>query len=137
MGEWGRSRSESFIGVTTGWYVSGGYRIRKFTPYLAYAQVTERVTSAPGLSLSGLPATVAPIAAALNSGLNASIASRPVQYTSSIGVRWDFMKDFDLKLQFDRMNLGAGSVGTLTNIQPGFAPGSTVYLFSAALDVVF
>ena len=137
MGEWVRSRSESLIGVTTGWYVSGGYRVGKFTPYLTYAQVTERITSAPGLSVSDLPASVAPIAAALNSGLSAVLASRPVQYTSSVGVRWDFMKNIDLKVQFDRMNLGAGSAGTLINIQPGFQPGSTVYLFSAAVDFVF
>ena len=47
------------------------------------------------------------------------------------------MKDVDLKLQFDRMNLGAGSAGTLINMRPGFTPGSTVYVFSAAVDVVF
>jgi hypothetical protein len=137
MGEWIRTRCECFIGVTTGWYVSGGYRVGAFTPYLTYAQVTERTTSAPGLSLSAVPAYLAPTVAALNAGLNELLASRPVQYTSSMGVRWDFMKIFDLKVQLDRMNLGAGSTGTLLNIQPGFQPGSTVYLFSTAVDFVF
>jgi hypothetical protein len=136
-GEWIRSRSESFLGVTTGWYMSGGYRIGQFTPFLTYAQVTEEVTPAPGLSLSALPAYLVPAAAALNAGLNELLAARPVQYTSSIGVRWDFMKNFDLKAQLDRINLGAGSAGTLINVQPGFQPGSTVYLFSAAVDFVF
>jgi hypothetical protein len=137
MGEWIRSRCACFIGVTTGWYVSGGYRVGAFTPYLTYAQVTERTTSAPGLSLSAVPAYFAPTVAALDAGLNDLLATRPVQYTSSIGVRWDFRKNLDLKVQLDRMNLGAGSVGTLTNIQPGFQPGSTVYLFSTVVDFVF
>jgi hypothetical protein len=137
MGEWVRSRSDSLIGVSSAWYVSGGYRVGHFTPYVTYAQVTSRITAAAGLNSADLPASVAPLAAALNSGLDAAIASRPAQYTSSVGVRWDFMKDFDLKLQFDRINLGAGSDGTLINIQPGFQPGSTLYLFSAALDFVF
>jgi hypothetical protein len=123
--------------VTTGWYVSSGYRVRMFTPYLTYAQVTERAPSAPGLSVVGLPAYLVPAAAALNAGLDQLLASRPVQYTTSIGVRWDFMKNFDLKVQLDHMNLGAGSAGTLISTQPGFQPGSTVYLFSAAVDFVF
>ena len=34
------------------------------------------------------------------------------------------------------LNLGAGSSGTLTNLQPGFRPGGTVHLFSASVDFV-
>jgi hypothetical protein len=75
--------------------------------------------------------------ASLNAGLNQLLASRPVQYTSSMGVRWDFMKNFDLKVQLERINLGAGSVGTLINIQPGFQPGGIVYVISTAVDFVF
>ena len=137
MGEWVRSRSDSYIGVTTAWYVSGGYRVGKFTPYLTHAQVTERTPFTAGLSPSAAPAYLAPAIAALNAGLDQLLASRPVQYTSSIGARWDFIKNFDLKVQLDRTNLGAGSAGTLINTQPGFQPGSTVYLFSATVDVVF
>jgi len=47
------------------------------------------------------------------------------------------MKNLDLKVQLDHINLGAGSAGTLVNTQPGFQPGSTVYLFSTAVDFVF
>ena len=31
---------------------------------------------------------------------------------------------------------GAGSAGTLTNLQPGFEPGGSVSLFSAVIDFV-
>jgi hypothetical protein len=137
MAEWARARSDSFIGVSSSWYVSSGYRVGVFTPYLTYAQVTEGIRSVAGLNLSDLPVSVQPAAAALNSGLNALIATRPVQYTSSAGVRWDFRQNFDFKLQLDRINPGAGSPGTLINIQPGFVPGSTAYILSAAIDVVF
>lgn len=138
IAEWVRSRSDSFLGVSTAWYVSGGYRVGQFTPYLTYAQVTQAQRTAPGLTVSGLPPSLAPFAAALNGGLNELLATtRPLQHTSSVGVRWDFMKDFDLKLQFDHTRLDAGSVGTLINIQPGFQPGGQFNLFSAAVDFVF
>jgi len=137
MGEWATSRSESFLGTSTGWYVSGGHRAGAFTPYLTYAQITQRRNFSPGLSIAGLPAYLAPVAVALNTGLNDALNSRPDQYTLSIGMRWDFMKNLDLKLQFDRIDLGAGSAGTLVNPQPGFQPGSTVFLFSSVVDFVF
>jgi len=137
MGEWLRSRSESFLGVSTGWYIGGGYRMGAFTPFLMHSQVTERISSSPGLSASSLPADLAPAVAALNAGLNALLASRPIQFSSTVGVRWDFIKDVDLKLQWDRLDLGAGSAGTLSNVQPGFQPGSRLYLLSAAVDFVF
>ena len=137
MGEWVTSRSDSFLGASTGWYVSGGRRAGPFTPYLTYAQITQRNSSSPGLSVAGLPAYLAPAAAALNTGLNAALDSRPDQYTLSIGMRWDFMKNFDLKMQLDRIDLGAGSAGTLINVQPGFQPGSTILLFSSVVDFVF
>jgi hypothetical protein len=137
MGEWVASRSDSFLGDSTGWYVSAGHRAGAFTPYLTYAQVTERSNSSAGISVAGLPSYLAPVATGLNTALNGVLNSRPNQYTSSIGVRWDFVKNFDLKLQLDRMDLGAGSAGTLINVQPGFRPGSTVFLISSVVDFVF
>ena len=99
--------------------------------------MTEGLTSTAGLAAQGLPPSLAPTVAALNAGLNQLLATRPVQYTTSAGVRWDFIKDFDVKLQVDRIRLGAGSSGTLANVQPGFQPGSTVYLFGIAVNFVF
>lgn len=137
LGEWVGSRSDSLLGTSTGWYVSGGRRVGAFTPYLTYAQITQRSNSSPGLRVAELPAYLAPVATALNAALNQALNSRPDQYTWSIGARWDFFKNFDLKLQLDRINFGAGSAGTLINPQPGFQPGSTIYLFSSVVDFVF
>ena len=52
-------------------------------------------------------------------------------------MRWDFVKDFDLKVQYEHIGLDAGSAGTLSNIQPGFSPGGKVNVISATLDFVF
>ena len=59
------------------------------------------------------------------------------QHTLSGGARWDFMKDVDLKAQYDRTSLNAGSPGTLRNMQVGFQPGRTYDLISVTVDFVF
>jgi opacity protein-like surface antigen len=137
-GEWGTQQLHSVIGESTAWYVSGGYRLAKFTPYLTYGSLkVNSNTSDPGLNVSTLPPYLAGPALGLNAALNAILGSIPAQSTTSAGVRWDFMKNVDLKLQYDHTHLGAGSPGTLINLQPGFVPGSTVNLFSAALDFIW
>jgi opacity protein-like surface antigen len=134
-GEWGTSQFHSAIGESTAWYVSGGYRLAKFTPYLTYGALKANSnTSDPGLNVSVLPPFLVGPAMGLNAALNAILGSIPVQSTTSAGVRWDFMKNVDLKLQYDHTRLGAGSPGLLINLQPGFRPGGTVDLFSAAID---
>ena len=137
MAEWTEFDGRSFLGVDTGWYVSGGYRIARFTPYLTYSAITVASTSAPGLNAAAFPAGEAATVLALNGGLNELLALRPIQRTISAGTRWDFAKSFDFKLQFDHERLGHGSSGTLINVQPGFQPGGTVNLCSAAIDFVF
>jgi hypothetical protein len=136
-GEWGTSRSHSVLGESTAWYVSGGYRWAQFTPYLTYADLKANSnTSDPGLAVSKLPPFLIGPAIGLNAGLNEILGSIAVQTTASAGIRWDFMRNVDLKLQYDHTLLGAGSPGTLINVQPGFRPGGTVNLFSAAIDFV-
>jgi hypothetical protein len=138
MAEWGSTKSNSALGKKESWYASTGYRIQKFTPYVTYARTkAESSTSAPGLDLSMLPPPLVPVGAALNAGLNAILQAIPVQNTISAGIRWDFAKNVDLKLQFDRIRLGPNSAGVLTNVQPDFQPGGKVNVFSATLDFVF
>jgi hypothetical protein len=138
IGEWGSVNTHSVRGKQTAWYASGGYRIGKFTPYVTYAQMKANSnTSDPGLTLSGLPPSLAGLAAGLNARLNAVLGVIPVQKTISVGGRWDFAKNTALKLQFDHTRVGAGSPGTLINTQPGFQPGGRYNLFSASIDFVF
>lgn len=136
--EWGRVDSHSVIGEKTAWYVSGGYRVAHWTPYLTFADLrANSPTSDPGLSLNGLPPSLAATATGLNAALNATLASIAVQKTVSMGTRWDFVSFADLKFQFDHTQLGAGSQGVLINLQPGFRPGASVNLVSLTLDFVW
>jgi hypothetical protein len=138
MSEWGEINTDSVLGDSAGWYVSGGYRVGKVTPYVTYAKVkADSSTSDPGLNTAELPASLAGLATGLNAGLNQILGSIAVQRTISIGGRYDFMRNADLKLQYGHTNLGAGSPGVLINVQPGFTPGGTVNLFTATIDFVF
>jgi hypothetical protein len=137
-GEWGTSQFHSVLGKSTAWYASGGYRLARFTPYLTYGALKSNSnTSDPGLTVSALPSYLAEPATGLNAGLNAILGSIAIQRTTSAGLRWDFIKNVDLKLQYDHTDLGMGSAGTLINIQPGFQPGSTVNLLSITIDFVW
>ncbi len=137
-GEWGYTDSHAVLGSRSGWYASGGYRLGKFTPYVTYARAkAESNRSDPGLTLGILPPFLVPTAAGLNASLNANLGSIPVQQTISVGTRWDFAKSAALKFQFDHTRIGAGSPGTLINIQPGFQTGGKVNVFSTTLDFVF
>jgi hypothetical protein len=138
MAEWARFATHAVAGNKSAWYASGGYRLKSVTPYLTYARIkADSNTSDPGLSLEGLPPNVAPIAAFLNANLNAQLGLLPVQDTMSAGVRWDFYKNAALKVQYDRVKIGANSRGTFGNFAPDFQPGVRVQLFSAAVDFVF
>ncbi len=137
IGEWAHARFNSFLGENTAWYASAGWRVGPFTPYMIYAHTRAAGNSDPGLTLTGLPPALAALAAGLNASLNSILEAIPDQSTVSIGARWDFMKNLDLKLQAGHMRLGAGSSGTLINIQPGFRLGSTLNLLSVTVDFVF
>lgn len=138
MGEWARFDTHSVIGAKSAWYASGGYRFAKVTPYLTYARMkSDQATSDPGLSLAGLPAPVAQQAAVLNAVLNQQLGAVPVQDTVSVGLRWDFWRSAALKLQFDRISLGANSRGTFGRATPDFKPGGKVQVYSAAVDFLF
>jgi hypothetical protein len=136
-GEWGTSEFHSALGKRTAWYVSGGYRFGKLTPYLNYAvTIADGPGSDPGLNTAALSPQLAGRAFGLNAGLNAILGSSPAQNTTSLGVRWDLAEKMDIKLQYNRTRLDEGSAGTFINLQPGFQPGSAVNLFSAVFDFV-
>jgi hypothetical protein len=136
--EWGTTDFSSVLGKSTRWYASGGYRLAKFTPYLTYGMIkVNSNTSDPGLTVAAFPPSLAGTATGLNAALNYILGSTPVQTTISSGVRWDFMRNADLKFQYDHIRLGAGSPGVLIDLQPGFQRGSTVNLISIAIDFVF
>ena len=103
-------------GLTPGYeagYVTAGLRVGKFTPYATYA--VEHSLDRPVISPN------------FNTG----------QRAASAGVRWDFAKNFDLKVQYDRVWTPAGSTGLFMNEQPNFQLGSGTHVVTATLDFVF
>ncbi|MDO8988986.1 MAG: hypothetical protein Q7U91_05070 [Sideroxyarcus sp.] len=119
MYEWLQRRSIFKINAM---YVSGGYRINEFTPYVTYSRI------APGTFLPGYSA---PTAAAVQ------LANRS-QRTTSLGVRWDFMRNTDFKIQYDRVRLGDNSNGYLVNVPPDVSlHGSSFHVITAVVDFVF
>ena len=136
-GEWNKSQSRTSLGDTTAWYVSGGYRWGSVTPYLTYSQ-TRSVDSDQndGLNLSSIPPPLIGLASGLNGVLSTLI--RPVdQKTISIGTRWDFAENAAFKVQYNHINLGSNSSGTLSNVQPDFKLGDSVNLLSMTVDFIF
>jgi hypothetical protein len=137
-GEYLKRKTDSVYADLSAGYVTAGYRIRNFTPYITFAKVkTDSNITDPGIPGALLPdATLAQTAALLNSQLNGLLQGGSATQTStSVGLRWDFMKNTSVKLQYDRMRYGGGVWG-FGYFQPGFTPG-TVHLISASIDFVF
>lgn len=91
-------------------YLTGGYRFNKFTPYITYSKV-DVDDDQTRLSLRA-------------------------QHSVAGGLRWDFRKDFALKVQLDKVQLEPLSNGFFTNAKAGMA-GSSAKVLSATVDFVF
>jgi hypothetical protein len=117
MGEWARISGQDPHTIPS-WYLGAGLRVGAWTPY---AGINWRKQAYPELHALDLPQSTIGIG---QRGRNA-------------GLRWDFSKNADLKLQYDRNTPDAGSVGTLVNYQPGFRPGTAYNVVSLALDFVY
>jgi len=119
ISEWVQRRSTTKIGAM---YISGGYRINKFTPYLLYSQ------NSPGSFVPGSPTPSASTIARANRS----------QSTTSVGLRWDFMRNYDFKIQYDQVKLGDNSNGYLINVPAGVTLyGSKFNVISAVVDFLF
>ncbi len=119
ISEWMQRKSTYKVGAM---YVSAGYRVKKFTPFLTYSQ------NSPG---SFLPGIAAP------SPNTIRLAGR-TQSTVSMGVRWDFRNNTDLKLQYDQVRPGNDSNGFLVNVPAGVnLSGTRFHVITAVADFVF
>jgi hypothetical protein len=145
LGEFGkRSSKTKVISDVTTWYISGGARIKKFTPYMTYSSYHNDSPAAYNGDTNnvfnlGLGAAVNQIATGLLQGGNAMD-----QNTITLGMRYDFMSKFALKAQWDHIEtttkdgLSGTGVGLFVNQQAGFGNGPTqVDLFSVTLDFAF
>ena len=89
-------------------YAMVGYHIGEFTPYAGYTRVLQ---------------------------LN-PMRSNQEQTVGTLGVRWNLVKNADLKLQYEHIRLGQGADGGLVTTRE-FQPGSNFRLLSAVVDFVY
>ena len=126
-GEYIKMKGASVAPGTKAWYLSGGYRFGSVTPYVTYATTRNDTKTESG-----------PGAPFLYNIANAFIGNPNKQSTTSLGARWDFMRNTALKAQYDRIQLGPNSTGRLlVPVGASTKPDRNVDLFSLSVDFVF
>lgn len=137
MAEYVKLKGEAVLPDSSSWYVMGGVRVGNFTPYVMFASTRADTRYVTPIDTSGAP-PLAASGAALSGGVIAVQQSQDAdQDTTSLGLRWDFMKNVAAKVQLDRVSLKGNSAGRFHTI-PGVAFTSrTVNLVSVAVDFVF
>ncbi len=107
-----------------------GRRFGSVTPYVGYAQIKSNAKTLA----SGLPNN--PFFAQINSGLaQALTSSHADSRTVSLGARWDFRRNMDLKAQVDFLRTSKDSKLLLNNVDSDWNGRATV--FSLSLDFIF
>lgn len=110
-------------------YFTVARRMGNVSPYLGYAWTK---SSAKSLD-TGLAGPAAPL---LNATVDAVLKrSHQDQQTTTLGLRWDFARNLDLKAQFDFVHGDPTSTLLYDNLQSGWDGRTTV--FSLSMDFVF
>jgi hypothetical protein len=101
----------SYFGDLLSWYVSAGMRFGRFTPYTFYSTMHQ------------------------NSVGTSTLTSLGNEHTVAAGVRWDFAKNLDFKLQLEQVTLDSlDDPAAFSNLQPGARVGDKAHVVSLALD---
>lgn len=123
------------VADTTGWYLMGGYRFGSVLPYLSFSKLSVDEVNVP-TSTAGLPQLLA-------AGVRASQSTQyQAQRTTSVGVRWDALRNAAVKLQFDHIKKPANSNGLFLVENPvtdtAFQQSKkNINVISLAVDFVF
>lgn len=140
--EWiNRKQSDNSYLISGGkaWYAMLGYRIDKFTPYIAIGQQLPN-TDSPGLVASAnAPAAVKANVEFVNKSRFQGVSSRHQQ---QIGVRWDFRENLAIKAQFTKYDISNAAFGTAYAISypmpvTGGAFDGKVNTYTVNLDFLF
>jgi hypothetical protein len=132
---YGAADSDSLIGPNFDKsYALVGYRLRKWTPFVAHAGSYDREP----VRDAGLPAF--PMLAPLNAAVVAvQLPTRSTQHTTSVGLRYDLSSRIDFKLQVDRTRVSDSALNFDNRSPPG-APSGGPYdmtVIAATMDFVF
>jgi hypothetical protein len=145
-GEWGKRSIEAFLSDTTAWYVTGGTRIGKWTPYATYASSNnDSPKDFSGSNSEVMIPPGIPAGAVINGIATALLQSNGMdQQTLSLGVRYDLTRNVALKTQWDHVKTDCSSPsagtcdGIFGNQKAGFDNESQeADLISASIDYRF
>lgn len=114
----------------TAGYLSVGYRIRQWTPYLVYS----RIKSEHPQRTTGLP-DISPFDVINARVSQALLAGQADQETFSLGARYDFARNVDFKLQLDWIH--SRDNPSLLWIDPESDWDGRSAVLSATLDFIF
>src|ERR1700676_1910523 len=105
---------DKYFGDLFAWYVSGGVRLGRFAPYAIYSTTHAQSVGTAGLQALGNEHTVA------------------------AGVRWDFAKNLDTKLQLQRVTIDSlDDPASFADLSPRARVGDKANVLSLTLDFVF
>jgi len=105
---------DKYFGDLYAWYVSGGVRLGRFAPYAIYSTTRAQRVGTSGLTSLGNDHTVA------------------------AGVRWDFAKNLDTKLQLQQVTIDSlDDSASFADIHPSARVGDKANVLSLTLDFVF
>lgn len=130
-GEYVRRRVNRYITSNHAWFLSVGYRLGNFIPYVTTArQVADE-----------MPADTELPVPQLDLGLKAYQVSRnPAQHSVALGVRWDVAPGLALKSEYAHVGIEREAWGSFFPANTG-APfdlgGKSIHMLSLSLDWVF
>jgi predicted porin len=125
-----------------GWYLQGGYRLGKFTPYLSVSELKDKEPAMRPPALQVGDQLTALSAFIVNVGDSSMGSAANAQKAFAVGVRYDIQPNIALKAQFDVIrkpgSITSPNSGTFTRTTATFDnTDQTVKLFTVAIDFVF
>lgn len=139
-GEYTRRHIDGYLGSSTGWYASAGYRLGKVTPFAYVSGLKVSGVASNGFA-SGAAALggFSPQLTAVSNGVNTvfSDARTGGQRSVALGARWDAWKSASLKAQLEHITPKDGGVGLFVANPGASLNGDSVNVLSVSVDFVF
>lgn len=136
VGEYTKVLSESFAADITSWYIGVGYEYNSFTPFIMYSKTWSNSNYKDMHVSNESPPQIQLAIGNTNGILNGISKSNLIGLdTISIGLRYDILKNFALKIQYDLQKEIQGTAST--NIHFNGEPHKHLNIFGLSLCFVF
>jgi len=139
VGEYINFDTESFKSDTQSWYISGVYNYNDFTPYITFSKTisksnyedisTSSSASNESMALDNLIENINYLFADIAEGTGVN------QDDITLGVRYDFLDNIALKIQYDYLREYKDKSSLLMHFNN--EESTTLHIFSATVDFVF